>query len=148
MKKYTFEDEVTVENLMKFYDDFTNGKLKSFLKSDPVPKENDKPVKIVVGKNFNEIVMDDTKDVILMIQAEWCGHCKNFKPHFQKAAETLSKINENIVFGMMDGTSNEAEGLEIKGFPTVNFYPAKNKKKPVKFEKDRDYEGLLKFLKA
>ena len=31
-------------------------------------------MKIVVGKNSEEIVLDKSKDVIVKIYAPWCGH--------------------------------------------------------------------------
>ena len=44
--------------------------------------ENNENVKIVVGKNYDEIVKDSTKDVLLMYYAPWCGHCKKLTPVF------------------------------------------------------------------
>jgi len=52
MKKFTLTEEHTVENLLKFYEQFTLGKLTAIFKSDPIPETNDKPVKTIVGKSF------------------------------------------------------------------------------------------------
>lgn len=46
----------------------------------------------------------------------------------------------------MDATANEADGVNIKGFPTLKFYPANNKT-PVDFSGNRDEAGLLEFLR-
>ncbi len=35
------------------------------MKSEPVPESNDGPVKVLVGKNFAEIVNDPTKNVLI-----------------------------------------------------------------------------------
>jgi protein disulfide-isomerase A1 len=37
----------------------------------------------------------------------------------------------------MDATANEAEGVKVKGFPTLMFYPANNKKDPIKYSGER-----------
>ena len=46
----------------------------------------------------------------------------------------------------MDSTENEVEGVDIQGFPTLKFYPGNNKR-PVDFEGDRNFDGLMKFIK-
>lgn len=47
----------------------------------------------------------------------------------------------------IDATENEVDGLEISGFPTILFYRANNKVRPLKFDDDRSEKGLLQFLK-
>ena len=58
---------------MKFYQDFSSGNLQPFYKSEAIPEANDEPVKVVVGKSFQSIVLDETKDVIIEFYAPWCG---------------------------------------------------------------------------
>ena len=48
----------------------------------------------------------------------------------------------------MDATANEVEGLIIEGFPTIKFYPAKNKTPVVDYDGDRTEEKIYEFLKA
>jgi thiol-disulfide isomerase/thioredoxin len=43
----------------------------------------------VVAKNFDEIVNDDSKDVLIEFYAPWCGHCKQLEP---KLAELGEKV--------------------------------------------------------
>jgi hypothetical protein len=44
----------------------------------------------------------------------------------------------------MDATVNEAEGLKIEGFPTLMFYPANNKKDPIKYSGERTVRQVAK----
>jgi len=56
------------------------------LKSEEIPAHNDEPVKVLVGKNFEEIVYDETKDVLVEFYAPWCGHCKSLAPKYDELA--------------------------------------------------------------
>jgi len=83
VKKYNYEGEFTSEAFLKFYEDFSEGKIQPSYKSEPVSETNDAPVKIVVGKTFASIVLDETKDVLVEFYAPWyapwCDHCKEVK---------------------------------------------------------------------
>ncbi|KAK7836065.1 protein disulfide isomerase-like 1-4 [Quercus suber] len=87
-KKFVFDGEVALDKLKAFGEDFLEDKLKPFFKSDPIPETNDGDVKIVVGNNFDEIVLDESKDVLLEIYAPWCGHCQSLEPTYNKLAKT------------------------------------------------------------
>lgn len=70
-EKYVMNDEYSVEAVEKFARDLVAGNLEQYLKSEPIPDNNDEPVKVVVAKNFNDIVNDETKDVLLEAYAPW-----------------------------------------------------------------------------
>jgi len=83
MKKFTYSgaiDTLTVDALKKFIADFKSGSLQPFLKSADIPADNSEPVKIIVGKNFNQIVLNPEHDVLVKYYAPWCGHCKKLAP--------------------------------------------------------------------
>ncbi|KAL9296748.1 hypothetical protein ACSQ67_022644 [Phaseolus vulgaris] len=146
-RKFVLDGEVTVDKIKAFGNDFLEDKLKPFLKSDPVPQSNDGDVKIVVGNNFDEIVLDESKDVLLEIYAPWCGHCQSLEPTYNKLAEHLRSI-ESIVIAKMDGTTNEHPRAKADGFPTLLFYPAGNKSSdPIPVDVDRTVVAFYKFLR-
>ena len=46
-------------------------------------------IQVVVAKNFEEIVNDPDKDVLIEFYAPWCGHCKNLEPKYKELAEMV-----------------------------------------------------------
>ncbi|PHU19960.1 Protein disulfide isomerase-like 1-4 [Capsicum chinense] len=98
---------------MPFNEDFLDEKLKPFYKLDPVPEINDADVKIIIGNNFDEIVLNESKDVLLEIYATWCRHCQALEPIFNKLAYHLNG-DESFVIAKMDGTRNEHPCAKIE----------------------------------
>lgn len=145
LKKYTMEGEINEANIMQFVDDWTNGKLRPTLKSEEIPTEQKENVYTLVGKSFDQIVMDPTKDVLVEFYAPWCGHCKKIAPIYEELAGNM-KHNTNLIIAKMDSTANEVEAVSIQGFPTIKFFPANNKSNPIDFNGDRTVEGFTKFL--
>ncbi|KAM1099934.1 hypothetical protein ACFX15_006236 [Malus domestica] len=146
-RKFVLDGEVTLANLKTFGEDFIEDKLKPFYKSDPIPETNDGDVKIVVGNNFDDIVLDESKDVLLEIYAPWCGHCQSLEPTYSKLAKHLRGI-DSIVIAKMDGTTNEHPRGKADGFPTLLFFPAGNKSfDPIPVDCDRTVVAFYKFLK-
>lgn len=90
--------------------------------------------------------MDNEKDVLVKYYAPWCGHCKKLAPIWDQVAEELKDV-PNLVIGKFDATTNEVDGVDIKGYPTLIFYPAGGKGSPINFEGERDSDGIKNFLK-
>ncbi|KIZ05380.1 prolyl 4-hydroxylase, beta polypeptide [Monoraphidium neglectum] len=92
-KKYKFADDISAKHLKKFTQDLLDGKLTPEFKSAAIPDEPlDGGVTVVVGKNFDAIVKDESKDVLLEVYAPWCGHCKSLEPIYKKLAKRFSKV--------------------------------------------------------
>ena len=145
LEKYRLE-KVTVESLKTFIEDFQEGKLRTYLKSEK-PVENDTaPVKTIVGDNFDELVVDNENYVLLEVYAPWCGHCKQLIPIYEELAKKVAH-NKQLVIAKMDGTGNEHPSVSVKGFPTIKFYKKGSKSDPLDYNGGRDLEGFLAYLK-
>lgn len=64
--------------------------------------------------------------VCVCVDAPWCGHCKELTPIWEQLGEKYAD-HEDIVIAKMDATANEVESLDIRGFPTLKYFPAGGK---------------------
>jgi thioredoxin 1 len=71
--------------------------------------------------NFDEMVLNSDKPVLVDFWAEWCGPCRVIGPIVKELAEDYS---ERIVVGKLDVDSNPAVAAKfgIRNIPTVLFF--------------------------
>jgi thiol-disulfide isomerase/thioredoxin len=78
----------------------------------------------VYGTTCSSEGFADTDKQIIIVKAEWCGHC-------QKAAPEFAKIEKNgkIPVKILDADKNkdEVNALNVKGYPTILFMENGNK---------------------
>jgi len=146
MIKYKPEDaKISTENLSNFVQNVLDGKIKPHLMSQEVPEDWDKaPVKVLVGQNFDTVARDITKGVFVEFYAPWCGHCKQLAPIWDQLGEAY-KDSSDFVIAKMDSTANEVEGVTIRSFPTIKYFP-KGSDEVIDFEGDRTLEVFKKFV--
>ncbi|RYP78805.1 hypothetical protein DL770_006814 [Monosporascus sp. CRB-9-2] len=149
-QKFPFdvEKEITLEAITSFVEDFDAGKIEPSVKSEPIPETQEGPVTVVVGKSYDDIVLDDSKDVLIEFYAPWCGHCKALAPKYETLASLYgeSEWKDKVVIAKIDATANDVPD-EIQGFPTIKLYPAGAKSQPVDYSGSRTVEDLIKFVK-
>jgi len=147
MLKYVYEGDVkglTGDAVKEYVAQFKAGGLQPHLKSEPVPEPNDEPLTVLVGKNWDEIVKDSNKDVLVKYYAPWCGHCKALAPTWDSLATEVADISD-LVIAKFDATANEVAGLDIRGYPTLKFYP-KGDSEPVDYNGGRELDDFKKWL--
>jgi protein disulfide-isomerase A1 len=144
--KFLSTDPVTEEGIAAFLAKVESGEVTKLLKSAPVPENDVAPVKTFVGKNYHSTIQGDEREYLVKIYAPWCGHCKSIAPHFVAAATALAN-NPNVVLAEFDGTLNEVDGVDISGYPTILWYPKDKTAEPIKFNGERDTEGIIDWIK-
>lgn len=144
-KKYVMKEKFTVDSFQSFVENFVEGKLEAHVKSEDLPEDNSGPVYTAVGKNFEDLVTNTEKDVLVEFYAPWCGHCKKLAPVWEEIGQTL-KDEKNIAIVKMDATANDVPpAFVVHGFPTIYFYPA-DSKTPKKYEGGRDATDFVKYI--
>ena len=145
--KYKMEGLINEENIINFYNKWKDNKLKIILKSEDIPKENNGPVYKIVSDSFKKEVLNNDKDVLVKFYAPWCIHCQELAPIYIELANKLKKYNDKLLIAEADATANEFEGVDVRSFPTIKFWPGKNKKNPIDFNDDLTLNGFMSFLK-
>ncbi|NXU91086.1 PDIA2 isomerase, partial [Xiphorhynchus elegans] len=146
-RKYQMEqDSFSDTAISTFIRAVLDGKVKPHLLSAEPPEDWDtRPVKVLVGKTFEQVAFDETKNVFVKFYAPWCSHCQAMAPAWEELAERY-KDHEDIVIAEMDATANELENITIHGFPTLHYFPAGPGRKMVEYKSARDVETFSKFL--
>jgi len=147
MLKFVWEGDaksLTVADVEAYIKAFKAGELKPHLKSEPIPEDTNEPLTTIVGKNWDQIVNDAEKDVLVKYYAPWCGHCKALAPTWDQLALDVKDIPD-LVIGKFDATANEVAGLEIRGYPTLKFYP-KGSDDAIDYQGGRELDDIKAWL--
>jgi len=142
--------DVSEKTVTDWVHKFMAGDVKPSLKSQPVPESQDESVFTLVGNQFDDVVFDDEKDVLVEFYAPWCGHCKRLKPTWDTLGERYAEIKERITIAKMDATENDippSAPFRVSGFPTIKFKPAGSREFK-DYDGDRTLESLIEFVEA
>ena len=136
-------DSIPIVSQLIISNSFKAGKVEPHLKSEAIP-ENDGPVKVAVAKNFEELVTNSKKDVLIEFYAPWCGHCKSLAPKYDELGEKMT--GEEVEIVKMDATANDVPpAYSVSGFPTLFWLPA-DTKKPESYQGGREVDDFVKFI--
>ncbi|GBG79277.1 hypothetical protein CBR_g29427 [Chara braunii] len=120
-KKYLLPN-ATAAAVPLFLEDFRARKLVESIKSQPIPEKDDDLVKTVVMKNFDEVVKQAGKNVLILFYAPWCNVCKRLMPSYEEVAKEFQDDDE-IVVAKFDATANDIvdKKFSVRSYPTIYF---------------------------
>jgi len=134
-----YDGERTAEAIVNFVNQHAgaNGKVKK------APTD----VVILTDSNFDKIVLDGSKDVLVEFYAPWCGHCKSLAPIWEKLATAYSN-EKDVVIANIDADKYRDIGgrYGVSGFPTIKYFPKNNKETPEPYEGARELNEFVTFI--
>ncbi|KAM7474279.1 hypothetical protein LguiB_021522 [Lonicera macranthoides] len=103
-------------------------------------------VVVLTPDNFDAIVLDEKKDVLVEFYAPWCGHCKSLAPTYEKVATVFHTEGEVVIANLdADKYKDLAEKYGVSGFPTLKFFPKTNKAGE-DYDGGRDLDDFVTFI--
>lgn len=117
---YTYNGDNKQDKLVDFMMDPTASVSKS---KELEWSETSTDVVHLTESSFDSTLQSENS-VLVMFYAPWCGHCKNLKPEYEKAAATLKKEKIPGILAAVDVTkeTNLAEKFNVRGFPTIKYF--------------------------
>lgn len=141
-QKFVMKEEFSMETFEAFLNKLKADELEPYLKSEDIPVQ-DGPVTVAVGKNFDEVVTNSEKDVLIEFYAPWCGHCKKLAPTYDELGEAMK--NEDVDIVKMDATANDVpSSFNVRGFPTLYWKP--KGQDPVPYNGGRELDEFIKYI--
>ncbi|KAJ5207390.1 Thioredoxin [Penicillium cf. griseofulvum] len=97
------------------------------------------PVIQLNPKTYKSLIANSNHTSIVEFYAPWCGHCKNLKPAYEKAANNLDGLAKVAAINCDDDENKPFCGqMGVQGFPTLKIVtPSKKPGKP----RVEDYQG-------
>jgi hypothetical protein len=91
----------------------------------------------------------NVKGELVIVKAEWCGHCKRAKPEFDRlvrASPIKLQDGSEVTVRMVDEAlqKEEVKKLGVQGYPTIKFIPVGDA--AVDYSGERTYSGVMSFL--
>ncbi|GFP99914.1 protein disulfide isomerase-like 1-6 [Phtheirospermum japonicum] len=128
--KYLLESDPTSRNIEDFCAGLVKGTLNPYYKSQPIPDNKNASVLTVVGKTFDELVLNGPTNILLEVHTPWCINCETTSKQVEKLAKHFKGL-DNLVFARIDASTNEHPKLQVEDYPTLLFYSVSDKSNPI-----------------
>ena len=94
-----------------------------------------------------EAFTNETDPAFVMYYADWCGHCKRAKPHFNKLMDSNKSNVKVMMINSEDKENTElVKSQNIKGFPTIRYYPKGLNENFEEYNGERTFDSMLNYV--
>ena len=104
---------------------------------------------IIVG-NTAVLKTNVTKSLpgMLLIYADWCGHCTRFKPVFNKLCSAVGRdfVCASIENEKLEQSPKLSSALNFSGFPTIKFFDDKGNIVGDYPSSNREFDAVLGYI--
>lgn len=101
--------------------------------------------KDIYVNNGNAYVKNTTKPGMLLVWAEWCPHCINFKPVYKELSNRLGGNFPCMAIEDQEVDSSLQKAIGVSSYPSVYFFD-KNGKVLDKYTGSRSHNDMLKHI--
>ncbi|XP_053132837.1 protein disulfide-isomerase-like protein of the testis [Hemicordylus capensis] len=139
-------EEVTTENVRSFCQSYLGGTAKQHWSSEEIAEGWDKkPVKVLVGKNFDRVAFNKKNHVFVMFYAPWSGACQKLAPIWEELGK-MYENRKNIVIAKIDCTANEILLVNLERYPFFRLFPAGSETEVVPYKGEHSLDAFASFL--
>ncbi|XP_021298607.1 protein disulfide isomerase-like 1-6 [Herrania umbratica] len=143
--KFLLQSDPTPSNIEEFCSGLLRGSISTYFKSQPIPDNRNASVLAVVGKTFDDLVLNSPKNVLLEVYTPWCINCETTSKQVEKLAKHFKGVH-NLVFAKVDASANEHPKLQVDDYPTLLIYKAGDKDNPIKLSTKSGSKELAAFI--
>ncbi|KAF5763223.1 putative protein disulfide-isomerase [Helianthus annuus] len=134
------------DDISSWLNEYKDGKLKRYLKSQPIPETNNEPLKVVVADSLQDMVLNSQKNVLLDIDVPSCARFRNFAALIPEIA-VLFENDDDVIVARLDGATNDIPNdmFDVRSCYTLYFKPANGTLLP--YDGAETKEDIITFIR-
>ena len=135
-KKYVYYGDINEEEMNNFVKEAKEGQVYPFYRSEKPYEHLDGFVKLVVAREFEDIVYDPMKNVLVEFVVSGCRRCERVEDEYQKLAQEYI-YREDVLIARIDVSKNDLKDYVFADYPTfILFQAGGDGEKRVVFQKE------------